>query len=838
MQALGDADSAANATPAGEAATLRRAFLRHLFYTQAKFPALATPHDCYRALAFAVRDRMLQRWISTAAEYTRKASRTVAYLSAEFLPGPHLGNNLLCLGLYDDARRMVGELGLDFEALIAEEAEPGLGNGGLGRLAACFMDSMATLELPAIGYGIRYEFGIFRQAVEDAAQVEKTDTWLAHGNPWEIQRPEWMVTVGLGGHTEHHVDAHGRPRARWVPERTVTGTPYDTPIPGYRNHTANTLRLWRADASEVFDLSTFNQGDFHGAVTRQVHSGNLSRVLYPTDATPQGKALRLEQQYFFVACSLRDMLRIMRTQRLPLDRLPDKFAVQLNDTHPAIGIAELMRLLVDEHAMPWDQAWDITRRTFAYTNHTLLPEALERWPLALFARTLPRHLEIIYDLNAGHLAEVARRFPDDGARLAALSLIDEEGERHVRMAHLACVGSHVINGVAALHTELLKTDVLADFHALWPDKFTSKTNGVTPRRWLMLANPRLSRLLTDTIGPSWTRDLDALRALEPLAEDAAFRASWGGLRRANKRDLAQLLKKRTGVAVDPDSLFDVQVKRIHEYKRQHLCALYAVALYQRLKTDPHCDLQPRTIIFGGKAAPGYFMAKLIIRLINGIAEVVNRDPGVRNVLKVLFVPDFNITTGQVIYPAADLSEQVSTAGKEASGTGNMKFQMNGALTIGTLDGANIEIREQVGAENFFLFGLTAAQVAARRAEGYHPRECIEASATLREALALIESGLFSRGDTQLFRPLVENLREHDPFLVLADFDAYLACQQQVDGAFRDTDRWLRMSVLNTARSGYFSSDRAIREYARDIWKVEPVPVHLLSEDDIRPEWMW
>jgi glycogen phosphorylase len=820
------------------AAGLRRDFLRHLFYTQAKFPALASPHDCYRALAFAVRDRMLQRWISTAAQYTRAASRTVVYLSAEFLPGPHLANNLLCLGLLEEARRVVGELGLDFDALLAQEAEPALGNGGLGRLAACIMDSLATLEIPALGYGIRYEYGIFRQDIEDGAQVEKTDHWLARGNPWEIQRPEWAVRVGFGGRVERDSGADGHVRARWIPERTVTGVPYDTPVPGYANHTANTLRLWRAEADEAFDLAGFNRGDFHGAVAHKVRSEHLSRVLYPNDAHPEGKALRLEQEYFFVACTLRDLLRIMRTQRVPLERLPEKFVIQLNDTHPALAVAELMRVLLDEQDLAWDTAWELTRRSFAYTNHTLLPEALERWPLELFARTLPRHLEIVYEINARHLDAVAARFPGDGDRRAALSLIDEHGERYVRMAHLACVGSHTVNGVAALHTQLLQRDLLRDFHALAPEKFRNVTNGVSPRRWLLLANPRLSRLLTETLGPDWTHDLATLRGLEPLADDAGFQSAWAGVRRANKRDLAELARRRAGVAVDPDTLFDVQVKRIHEYKRQHLTALHVLAMYQRLKADPHCDAPPRTVIFGGKAAPGYAMAKLIVEFIHAVAALVNRDSAVRSRLRVVFLPDFNVSTGQVVYPATDLSEQISTAGMEASGTGNMKFQMNGALTIGTLDGANIEIRERVGPDNFFLFGLTAPEVAARRAAGQRPDGAAAHDAELAGVLELAASDTLARGAAGRFEPLIEHLRAQDPYLVLADFAAYARCQREVETAYGERARWQRMSVLNTARCGHFSSDRTAAEYARDVWRVRPVPIHLVAEEDLHAGWGW
>ena len=807
---------------------LKNGFLDDLFYVQGKFPALATKHDYYMALAFAVRDRMLQRWISTAAVYTKQASRTVAYLSAEFLMGPHLANNLINLGIFDPAKQCMTELGLNFEELLQQEEEPGLGNGGLGRLAACFLDSLATLEVPAVGYGIRYEFGIFQQEIVDGWQVEKTDKWLRFGNPWELVRPEWAVEVKLGGRTEQYVDERNRPRVRWVPNMTVIGVPYDTPILGYHTNTANTLRLWRSEAPESFDFAIFNTGDYYGAVNQKVASENLSKVLYPNDEQLRGKELRLEQQYFFVSCSLQDMLRILRTQKLQLDQFHEKFAVQLNDTHPAIAIAELMRLLVDEALMPWGDAWQVTSRTFAYTNHTLLPEALERWSLEVFGRILPRHLQIIQEINAQFLEEVRMRFLGDEARIARMSLIDETGERYVRMAHLACVGSHAINGVAELHSELLKRDVLKDFYELWPQKFSNKTNGVTPRRWMVLSNPKLSDLICGHIGTDWIKDLAQLRRLEPLAENPEFRARWREIKHHNKQGFAALALERTGIVTDPDSIFDVLVKRIHEYKRQHLKVLHIVSLYHGIKSNPAIEVHPRTFIFGGKAAPGYHLAKLMIKLITAVGDVVNRDPDVRGRLKVVFLPNFNVTNGQRVYPAADLSEQISTAGKEASGTGNMKFSMNGALTIGTLDGANIEIRQEVGAENFFLFGLSAPEVYALKTKGYRPMDYYEANQGLRDVIDLIRSGFFSRGDTELFRPLIDGLLYQDPYLVLADFQSYLECQAEVSKAYDDTERWTRMSILNTARSGTFSSDRTIGEYCADIWGVKRVPIHLLT----------
>jgi len=811
---------------------IKNAFLDELFYLQGKFPALATKNDYYMALAYAVRDRMLQRWISTASAYTKHASRTVAYLSAEFLMGPHLGNNLINLGLLEPVKQCMSELGfISFEELLQQEEEPGLGNGGLGRLAACFIDSLATLEVPALGYGIRYEFGIFHQEIVGGWQVEKTDKWLRNGNPWELVRPEWAVSVKLGGSTEQYIDEHERLRVRWVPHKIVNGVPYDTVILGYRTNTANTLRLWRAEAPESFDVAMFNSGDYYGAVNQKIISENLSKVLYPNDEQLRGKELRLEQQYFFVCCSLQDMLRILRGQKQPVERFHEKFAVQLNDTHPAIAIAELMRLLIDEYVLPWSEAWHITCRTFAYTNHTLLPEALERWPLEVFGRVLPRHLQIILEINAHFLEEVRIRFLGDEERIRRMSLIEESGERYVRMAHLACVGSHAINGVADLHTELLKRDVLKDFYELWPRKFSNKTNGVTPRRWMVLSNPQLSDLITEHIGDGWIKDLAQLKRLEPLAEDAGFRARWREIKQHNKHSFAALALKRTGVVLDPNSMFDVLVKRIHEYKRQHLQVLHIVALYHSIKSNPSLAVQPRCFIFGGKAAPGYHLAKLMIKLITAVGDVINRDPDVRDRLRVVFLPNFNVTNGQRVYPAADLSEQISTAGKEASGTGNMKFCMNGALTIGTLDGANIELREEIGAENFFLFGLSAQEVYAMKARGYRPMDFYSGNQRLREVIDLIRGGFFSRGDAELFRPLIDSLMHYDPYMLFADFESYLEAQARVSEAYGDAERWTRMSILNTARSGKFSSDRTIREYCTEIWRAKAVPINLLTHEE-------
>ncbi|MFN9644374.1 MAG: glycogen/starch/alpha-glucan phosphorylase [Cyanobacteriota bacterium] len=776
---------------------------RHLFSSQAKSPALATVHDHYVCMALAVRDRLLTSWVDTAETYTYQHVRTAVYLSAEYLLGPHLENNLVNLGIYKDAEVACKELGLSLEQLIAEEPEPGLGNGGLGRLAACFQESMATLELPAIGYGIRYEFGIFRQQIGPSGQVESTDPWLARGNPWEVIRPEWSYPVIIGG-------------------QTVIGVAYDTPILGYGVRTANTLRLWSAHAPEDFDFASFNAGDYTRAVLHKVQSETLSKVLYPNDEMEQGKRLRLSQQIFFVSCSLQDMFRILKGQGLKVTDFHKKYAVQLNDTHPAIAVAELMRLLIDEHGVEWDTAWSITTSSISYTNHTLLPEALECWGLDLFQQLLPRQLEIIYEINARFLRMVRLRYPGKPDMLAKLSLIQEWPQRKVRMAHLAVVGSHQVNGVAELHSQLLKQNLFYDFAQIWPERFGNITNGVTPRRWLAVANPHLASLLDEAIGDTWRSDLDQLSRLEPLAQDGAFLERWRTMRALAKERLALTIRKQTGVLVDPASLFDVQVKRIHEYKRQHLAALQLVERYLRLREGE--DLPPRTVVFGGKAAPGYAMAKLIIRLIVGIADIVNIDPAMDGRLRVVFLPNFSVSLGQRIYPAVDLSEQISTAGMEASGTGNMKMALNGALTIGNLDGANIEIRERVGNDNFFLFGHTADQLAALNRSGYHPMPWLENEPLTRAAIDLIGSGHFSEGDRQLFHPLLSNLCSSDPFRVMADIGDYRRAQNEVDGAWLDNQRWTQMSILNTARCGFFSSDRSIREYAERIWKVQPVPV--------------
>ncbi len=812
-----------NPRTGSSAASLKQAILDNLYYVQGRLPEIATRNDWYMAVAYTVRDRMLEKFISALKGLHNPKVKLASYLSAEFLMGPHLGNNLLNLGITDQMRSAVKELGHDLEDLLGQEEEPGLGNGGLGRLAACYMDSLASLNVPAIGYGIRYEFGIFDQEIRDGWQVEKTDKWLHLGNPWEICRPETSYYVNFGGHTEQYRDEKGKFKVRWVPHRVVKGVAYDTPVPSYRNDMVDLLRLWKSEAVESFDFQAFNVGDYYKAVEEKVISETGSKVLYPNDEPEIGKTLRLAQQYFFVSCSLQDMIRIHLFRGKSLETFQGSFAVQLNDTHPSIAVAELMRLLIDEHLLDWDKAWKITQQTMAYTNHTLLPEALEKWPLPLFSRTLPRHLEIIYEINRRFLDDVRSKFHGDDGRVARLSIIDETGEKYVRMAHLASVGSHHINGVAALHSDLLTKTVLKDMYDMYPDRFVNVTNGVTPRRWIALSNPGLTELITAKIGDGWIRHFeDEIRKIEAFANERAFRTAWAKIKHSNKTGLAAIIKEKTGVVTDPASLFDIQVKRIHEYKRQHLNVLHIITLYNRIKQAPGKDFVPRTFIFGGKAAPGYFMAKRIIKLINSVAEVVNSDRDVAGRLKVVFFPDFNVKNAHHIYPAADLSEQISTAGKEASGTGNMKFSMNGALTIGTLDGANVEIREEVGPENFFLFGLTAGEVHDLKVTGYDPRSYYDANPRLREAMDQISSGHFSRGDKELFRPLVDNLLNHDPFLLLADYQSYIDCQDRVSAAYRDQGQWVRMSVLNVARMGKFSSDRSIAEYCKNIWKIKPV----------------
>lgn len=808
--------------------TLKSAFLDNLFYIQGVNRSDATNYDYYVALSYTIRDRLLHRFLKTTDTYKKNRTKIVCYLSAEFLMGRHLGNNLVNLDIYQQIETVLKDLGLDLNEILEQEPDPGLGNGGLGRLAACFLDSLASLEIPAVGYGIRYEFGIFYQLIKDGWQAEIPDNWLRFGNPWELPRPDETVEIKLGGYTQTYHDSKGQSRVSWIPERTVIAIPHDTPVPGYKTNTVNPLRLWKAEASEAFNFEAFNAGNYDRAVEEKINSETISKVLYPNDNTPAGKELRLAQQYFFVSASLQDLVRWHLRNNPSLDNFHERFAIQLNDTHPAIAVAELMRLLVDEHGMEWQNAWDITQKTFSYTNHTLMPEALEKWSVNLMQKLLPRHMEIIYHINHLFLENVRSWYHDNFELINQLSLIEEGEEKKVRMANLACVGSHAINGVAALHTELLKKDTLRAFAFLWPEKFFNKTNGVTPRRWILLSNPLLSKLITAKIGDGWLKDLKQMRQLEKFVDDAEFCRQWREIKQANKQRLAEYILRKLGIEVDVNSIFDVQVKRLHEYKRQHLMVLHIIDLYNRIKRNPETDIHPRTFIFGGKAAPGYFMAKLIIKLINSVAEVVNSDPDVRGRLKVVFLPNFNVSLGQKIYPAADLSEQISTAGKEASGTGNMKFAMNGALTIGTLDGANIEIREEAGEENFFLFGLTAEEVYRRKAEGYNPYHYYEQNHELRDVIDRIKDGTFSHGNTELFKPIVDHLLYDDTYMLLADFHSYVECQKHVAMTYRDQEKWTKMSILNSARMGKFSSDRTIKEYCEQIWKVSPVKIKLES----------
>jgi len=805
--------------------SLKQAITEHLFYQQGRNIVNTSLNDLYMAVSYAVRDRLIQREHRTMnAVFESKDVRLVSYLSAEFLIGPQLGANLIALNIFNEMKQAVEELGFNFDEIMAQEEEPGLGNGGLGRLAACYIDSLATQQIPAIGYGIRYEFGIFDQEIRDGWQVEITDKWLRKGNPWEVARPELAVNVKFGGYTEFYVDSDRHTRCRWKHDYMVKGVPCDTPIMGYNVPSCNFLRLWKSEAEESFDFSSFNHGDYYKAVDYKVKSENISKVLYPNDEMLQGKKLRLKQQYFFVSCSLQDMMNI----HLRFDGKPQEFhkrwAIQLNDTHPSISVAELMRILVDEYKIDWDTAWDITCKTFSYTNHTLLPEALEKWSVGLFKYLIPRLLEIIYEINYRFLLEVSKKFPGDAGKLSRMSIIDETGERYIRMANLACAGSCAINGVAALHTELLKEQVLPDWVEMFPQRIHNITNGVTPRRFVVLSNPGLTKLITNSIVNTWPGKLDELRQLESFANDAAFSEQFRSVKLDNKNHLAKLIKERTGIIINPDSMFDIQVKRIHEYKRQHLNVLHILTLYMRMKHNPSIDIVPRTFIFGGKAAPGYYTAKLMIKLINSVGDVINKDPDVKDQIKVVFFPDFNVTNAQHIYPAADLSEQISTAGKEASGTGNMKFSMNGALTIGTLDGANVEIREEVGDENFFLFGLTASQVEETKRNGYNPHFIYENNTDLREIINMINSGYFSKGDSNLFKPITDNLLWHDPFMLMADYSLYVACQDLVADTWRNTSEWNRMAILNVARMGKFSSDRSIKDYCDKIWKVKPMKI--------------
>ncbi len=801
---------------------IKKSFLEKLFYGLGRIPAVATDNDYYSALALSVRDWVFRQYVRSLEEYAEQDSRGIAYLSAEYLPGPHLGNNLLNLSITEKTREALADLDLDLDNILEQEVEPGLGNGGLGRLASCYLDSMATLGVPSIGYGIRYEFGIFNQTIKDGWQAEVTDKWLHFGNPWEVVRPKIAFEVKFGGHTEHNYDSNNKLQVNWVPDSEVRGTAYDTPILGYRSN-GIVMRLWSAEAIESFDFSAYNMGDYYRAVEKKMRSENITKVLYPNDENLSGKELRLKQQYFFVSCSLQDIIRLHLLQGRDLYKLHEKFSIQLNDTHPSIAVAELMRLLVDVHKMEWDDAWYVTRHTFAYTNHTLLPEALEKWAVNLLGRLLPRHLEIIYEINNRFLNEL-RNNHFSTEQISRMSLIDESGEQSIRMAHLATVGSYKVNGVSALHSRLLKSQVLQDFAELWPEKFTNVTNGVAHRRFLALSNSKLAQLISGKVGSQWLTDLSSLRDLEKFAEDEEFLEEWRKVKYQNKERLAALIEERTGVNLNPSMLFDIHVKRIHEYKRQHLKVLHILSLYLRLKEGKGEGISPTAFIFGGKAAPGYFMAKRIIKLITSVADLINDDPEVNQILKVAFLPNFSVKLAQQVYPAADLSEQISMAGKEASGTGNMKFSLNGALTIGTLDGANVEIREEVGEENFFLFGLSTEEVQETKRAGYHPYRIYEQNEDLRKVMDFLISGKLSNGDKDLFRPIYDNLLQQDPYLLLQDYQSYIDTMEQIHTVWRQPNEWAKRSVRNVAHMGKFSSDRSIADYSEEIWKVEPVKV--------------
>ncbi len=809
--------------------SLKHSFVDHLEYSLAKDEYSATQRDRYRALALSVRDRLIERWIETQQTYYNNDAKRVYYLSLEFLIGRTLGNAIVNLGLQKELAEAMKELGNNLEDLINEEWDAGLGNGGLGRLAACFLDSMATLELPAYGYGIRYEFGIFFQAIRDGYQVETPDSWLRYGNIWEFPRPEYLYPVKFYGKVNQYFDEKGRFTSQWVDTQDVMAMAYDTPIPGYGNNTVNNMRLWAAKATREFNFDYFNHGNYEQAVSDKAQTETISKVLYPNDNVFEGKELRLKQEYFFVTATMQDIIRRFKKNREGgYEQFPDKVAIQLNDTHPAIAIPELMRILIDEEKMGWDEAWDITVRTFGYTNHTVLPEALERWPVYLIQKVLPRHLQIIYEINHRFLEYVKSRFPNDDDRLRRMSIIEEGPEKKVRMAHLAIVGSHSLNGVAALHSDILKNEVFRDFYELWPERFNNKTNGITQRRWLKLCNPELSELITSKIGDKWTTDLYELKKLIPFADDKDFQKKWQAIKRTNKIKLASIIKAQTGVTVNIDSMFDCQVKRLHEYKRQLLNVLHVITLYHRIKANPKGDFVPRTVLFAGKAAPGYYMAKLIIKLINAVGDVINNDPTIGDLLKVVFLPNYSVSLAERIMPASDLSEQISTAGMEASGTGNMKFALNGALTIGTLDGANVEIKEEVGDENIFIFGLTADQVSALKRGGYDPWSYYYRNAELRATLDAIRDGHFSPNDPGLFRPIIHALLDQgDTYLLLADFEDYVKCHDRVRACYRKPAEWTRKSILNVANMGKFSTDRTIKQYAEEIWDVHPVPIQIL-----------
>ncbi len=800
--------------------------LNHLTYTLARDTHTACPRDWLVSTCMAVRDRVLQRFMRTMEKHNNSNVRRVYYLSLEYLMGRLLSNNLHNAGLYNIARDALTDLDLNLEELCDEETDMGLGNGGLGRLAACFLDSLATLDYPAIGYGINYEFGLFRQDIINHRQVECPDNWVQFGNPWQVMRPEYSTRVKLYGHVETQFDENGDPYSAWVDTKSIIGVPSDIAICGYGACTVNFLRLWESRASEEFDLQVFNEGGYVEAVREKAMGETISKVLYPNDDKEAGKELRLVQQYFFVACSLQDIIRRYQKSNQGWDALTDKVAIQLNDTHPAVAIVELMRILMDEGKVPWDKAWDITRKVFSYTNHTLLPEALETWSVPLFRKILPRHLQIIFEINRRFIdQEVEPRWPGDVSKIQELSLIQEGQPQRIRMAHLSIVGSHSTNGVAAIHTELLKSRMFSAMSELYPERFNNKTNGITPRRWLKVCNPGLSRLIDGKIGNDWPIDLDRLQDLEKYADDPAFQDEFMAIKQANKVALTSLIEQQCAVTVDPDALFDVQVKRLHEYKRQHLNLLHILALYRRLLHNPDYDMHPRVFIFSAKAAPSYDLAKTIIHAINAVGATINNDPRIGNKIKVVFLPNYSVSLAEKIIPAADISEQISTAGKEASGTGNMKLALNGAVTLGTLDGANVEIRDEVGEDNIFIFGMTVEETEALHQKGYNPYDFYFANEELRMAVDWVGSNSFTPDEPYALKPIKHSLLDGgDPFLVLADFEAYCKAQEKVDLAFRDRRRWARMAIMNCARVGKFSSDRTIKEYADEIWNLKPVPV--------------
>jgi starch phosphorylase len=824
---LGKLSPSTNELLKSDKKSLQEDFVNHLEFYQAKDKYSATTRDFYRSLTYTVRDRLFERWIATQQNYYKKDVKRIYYISMEYMIGRTLGNALMNLDLTDTTREALWELGLDMEDLEEKEYDAGLGNGGLGRLAACFLDSMATMELPAYGYGIRYEYGIFSQKIRDGYQVEGPDPWLRYGNAWEIERPEYIYLIRFNGHLKEYNDNSGRKHFEWVDTDDVVALAYDTPIPGYKNNTVNNLRLWAAKSTREFNLDFFNSGDYEKAVEEKIASEIISKVLYPRDDFIQGRELRLKQEYFLTSATLQDIIRrFNKIYKHDFTLFPDKVAIQLNDTHPVLAIPELMRILIDDEGLPWKQAWNITTRTFGYTNHTVLPEALETWRVDLMQKVLPRHMQIINDINFRFLKEIDEKFHGDIARIRRMSIIEEGHEKKVRMASLAIMGCHSVNGVAQLHTEILKNDAFRDFYEIWPEKFNNKTNGITPRRWLKLANPKLSGLISEKIGDGWTTNLDLIKQILPLADDADFRKRWHEIKVANKRKLATCIAHKLGIEVIPDSMFDCQIKRIHEYKRQLLNILHVLTLYQRVLENPEIDMVPRTIIFSGKAAPAYQMAKLLIKMIHATEHLVNNNSVVGKKLKVVFIPDYSVSKAEIIIPAADLSEQISTAGMEASGTGNMKFALNGALTIGTLDGANVEMREEVGEENIFIFGLTSDQVRHYRSTGYNPYHYYENHEELRKVVDLITSGVLSPGEHDLFKPVTENLLHNDYFMVMADYMAYIKMQDEVDKVYRDQEKWTRMSIINSASMGKFSSDRTIKEYAEEIWKVVPVPTKL------------